>query len=206
MPRLTCFAVVLVALACGALQVPYMRTLAVAQDDTAGQRAAGEALLQAGKAAYDAGHFSDAQRDFEQALARLGRPTIHYDIGQAAERAGDNTRALAAFRDYLSALPNAPNRAEVEARIDLLQTALSEPQPADLSPTAAAETQLGGSGVLERPASARDGSDLWWLWAGIGAVVVGTVVAALIVSTSDDPTQPPLRGDVGRTIETLEVR
>jgi len=226
MPRITCSALVVIAWV--ALFCPRSVTHAQSAGGTTptatatmsdGQRAAGESLLRSGKASYDAGNYAEALRDFEQALARLGRPTIHYDIGQAAARMGDHSRALAAFREYLSALPNTPNRPEVERRIQLHERAISRPDAAaDLSPSAAANTQAQAG--AERPASqeapdpnahahastARGGGELWWLWAGIGAAVVGTVVAALLVTSSDDPTQPPLRGDVGGTIQTLEVR
>jgi tetratricopeptide (TPR) repeat protein len=204
MARLTCLAIVLISLA--------PTSLAVAQDTPSGQWAAGEALLQTGKAAYDAGNYPQALQDFEQALARLGRPTIHYDIGQAAARAGDHKRALVAFREYLSALPNAPNRPEVERRIQLHEQAIASGGvlPSDLSPSAAANAQADAtahdSGALTTTSNESGGEELWWLWAGIGAAVVGMVVAALVVNASDDPVQPPMRGDVGGTIQTLEVR
>ena len=208
MARLTCLAVVLISLAQTSI------ALGQGREPTAGQRAAGESLLQAGKAAYDAGNYPQALRDFEQALARLGRPTIHYDIGQAAARAGEDARALAAFRDYLSALPNAPNRPEVERRIQLHEQAIvnSASLRRDLSPSAAAHAEpaqpdatVNDSGAVATTSHKRDAGELWWLWAGIGAVVVGTVVAALVVNVSDDPVQPPMRG-LGGTIQTLEVR
>ncbi len=219
MPRITCSALVViawVALFCPrsvahAQSAAGTTTTATAMSD--GQRAAGESLLHSGKAAYDAGNYAEALHDFEQALARLGRPTIHYDIGQAAARMGDHPRALAAFREYLAALPNTPNRPEVERRIQLHERAISQPgAAADLSPSAAAGTQAQVEDSAShaspdvQPSTAREGGELWWLWAGIGAVVVGTVVAALVVTSSDDPAQPPLRGDVGGTIQTLEVR
>ncbi|HKU42131.1 MAG TPA: tetratricopeptide repeat protein [Polyangiales bacterium] len=193
--------------------VPTVRAQEAAPAVSEGARAAGEALLESGRAAYRFGNYVQAMRDFEQALARLGRPSIHYDIGDAAARLGDHQKAIDEFRQYLSALPNASNRASVERRIQLqeqaLQKAKGEP---DLTPSAAAATQADNAAPQPQAAAAHDTSagtdpsELWWLWAGIGAAVVGTVVAALIVSSSDDPVQPPLHGDVGGTIQTLRVR
>jgi tetratricopeptide (TPR) repeat protein len=183
-----------------------------------GARAAGEALLESGRAAYRFGNYVQAMRDYEQALARLGWPSIHYDIADAAARVGDHQRALDEFREYLRALPNATNRESVERRIEQQELALQKRQDApvtadanpDLTPTAAANTQAGAVQVQSTGASqasdSRDGGNLWWLWAGIGVAVVGTVVAAVIVSSSDDPVQPPMKGDVGGTIQTLRVR
>jgi hypothetical protein len=53
-----------------------------------------------GRAAFDAGNFSDALRLYEQCVA-LGMqgPAVHYNIGVAAYRAGDYARAERAFRE-----------------------------------------------------------------------------------------------------------
>ena len=209
MPKWTCLALIWIA----ATWVPSVRADEGARAISAEARAAGEALLESGRAAYRFGNYVQAMRDFEQALTRLGWPSIHYDIADAAARLGDHQRAIEEFREYLKALPNATNRASVERRIEAQQSALSKrqdvPPTPDLTPTAAANTQAGavqadstGAGQSQ----AQDGSNLWWLWAGIGAAVVGTLVAALIVTSSDDPVQPPMRGDVGGTIQTLRAR
>jgi tetratricopeptide (TPR) repeat protein len=179
-----------------------------------GARAAGEALLESGRAAYRFGNYVQAMRDFEQALTRLGWPSIHYDIADAAARVGDHQRALDEFLEYLKALPNATNRESVERRIEQQELALKKrqdaPVTADLTPTAAANTQAGAvqaqSSTANPASDSSEGGSMWWLWAGIGAAVVATLVAAVIVSSSDDPVQPPMQGDVGGTIQTLRVR
>jgi tetratricopeptide (TPR) repeat protein len=210
MPKLTCLALILIA----ATWVPSARADDGPRAISAEARAAGEALLESGRAAYRFGNYVQAMRDFEQALTRLGWPSIHYDIADAAARLGDHQRAIEEFREYLKALPNATNRASVERRIEAQQSALNKRQDApatpDLTPTAAANTQAAAveaeSPEAGQSQQAQEGSNLWWLWAGIGAAVVGTLVAAVIVTSSDDPVQPPMRGDVGGTIQTLRVR
>jgi len=196
-------------------------SIAIAQDApgvSEGQRAAGEALLASGRAAYRAGNYTEALRSFQQALARLGRPAIYKDVGDAAGRLGDHQRAVDAYREYLGAMANAPDRAEVQEKIKNHARTLAEAEGGsgktlDLSPSAAASTT--GEAAAPSPAAEsgagtqtakREGGELWWLWAGIGAAVVGTVIAALIVTSSDDPVQAPMRGSVGGTIQTLEVR
>jgi tetratricopeptide (TPR) repeat protein len=197
------------------------RSIAIAQDApgiSEGQRAAGEALLASGRAAYRAGNYTEALCSFQQALARLGRPAIYEDIGDAAGRLGDHQRAVDAYREYLGAMANAPDRAAVQEKIKAHEQALREAEGGsgktlDLSPAAAAGTTgeaeaaaPGAPADTGAPAAKHSGGELWWLWAGIGAAVVGTVIAALIVTSSSDPVQPPMRGSVGGTIQTLEVR
>jgi tetratricopeptide (TPR) repeat protein len=188
---------------------------AQAQDGSPAQKAAGEALLESAATASKQGQYAAALRDYEQALARLGRPTIYYYIGDAAARLGEDERAISAFRDYLALSPAVRNRAEVEQRIAALEAKQAQagsvkPVRADLSPAAAAGTEQGSlemGSTAPSQASADDrGQGLWWLWAGIGVAVVATVIAAVVVTSSDDPPQPPQRGDVGGTIQTLEAR
>jgi tetratricopeptide (TPR) repeat protein len=207
MPRLICLALIWIA----ATWAYPVRADDSSPAISAEARAAGEALLESGRAAYRFGNYAQAMRDFEQALARLGWPSIHYDIADTAARLGEHERAIEEFREYLKALPNATNRESVERRIQSQEQALHKrqdaPVTADLTPTAAANTQANTDPAgLSSGSQPRDDGNLWWLWAGIGAVVVGAVVAAVIVSSSDDPVQPPMRGDVGGTIQTLRVR
>jgi tetratricopeptide (TPR) repeat protein len=190
---------------------------ALAQDGqgiSEGQKAAGEALLASGRAAYRAGNYAEALRSFQQALARLGRPAIYEEIGDAAAKQGDHQRALDAYREYLGAISNAPDRAEVEAKIKSEQARLVAAgggTSPDLSPAAAANASddaTAAEGTADQGPAVhrkRSGGELWWLWAGIGAVVVGTVIAAVVVNSSSDPVQPPMRG-FGGTIQTLEAR
>jgi hypothetical protein len=182
---------------------------------TAQQRAAGQALLDAGKRAVKQGRYSEALRDFEQALTRLSQPSIHFYIGDTAARMGDDARAAAAFREYLAGTPNAPDRAAIERRIAAHERKSSGgASGGDLSPAAAAGTQVDKSKKTELASGQSDpgstaeekgGGGLWWLWTGIGVAVVASVVAAVIVTNSSDPVEPPRRGDVGGTIETLEA-
>jgi tetratricopeptide (TPR) repeat protein len=218
MPRLTCLALSVMTVAfIAAVSLPRVACAEDAGGISEGQRAAGEALLASGKAAFRAGNYMEALHSFQQALARLGRPAIYEDIGDAAARLGDHQRSLDAYREYLGAISNAADRADVEKKIKVQQRAVAEAgggtKAPDLSPTAAAST-TGDAASPEPtpepgapgPAKSSGGGELWWLWAGIGAAVVGTVIAAVVVTSSSDPVQPPMRGSVGPAIQTLEVR
>jgi len=61
------------------------------------------------------------------------RPGLLHNIGTTADRLRRDDEALEAFRAYLEAVPDAPYRASVEARITVLQRAIDERRQAELS-------------------------------------------------------------------------
>jgi tetratricopeptide (TPR) repeat protein len=162
-------------------------------------------LFQAGKAAYEAGNYADALDFFEQAHERSGRPELLFNIGQAADRLRQDGKAIEALRAYVTQLPNAANRVEVEARIRALEAAQTErknaealapvtPEPAAAAvPTpeetaqqapAAEDNEIGAT--EGEPAASKPVTKQWWFWTGIGAVVVGGTAVALAVALGGD--------------------
>ncbi|MSP60546.1 MAG: tetratricopeptide repeat protein [Myxococcales bacterium] len=85
--------------------------------------------FESGKAAFHARDFPSAIREFKQAQALRPSPILDYNIGLANEQLGKPKVAAKYFRRYLEGKPDAPNRAEVEAKI---------------AAAAAAEQQAGG--------------------------------------------------------------
>lgn len=83
-------------------------------------------LFEAGRAAYVEEKYQDALNYFQQAHELSGRPQLLFNIGQAADRAGQRETAAQAFRDYLAAVPDAENREEVETRIAELESSESD--------------------------------------------------------------------------------
>jgi len=79
------------------------------------------ALYEAGELAYQRGRFENALEHFSRAYKLSQRPELLYNIGSAADRLRLDEQALDAFLKYLEALPEAPNRAEVQSRIKVLQ-------------------------------------------------------------------------------------
>jgi tetratricopeptide (TPR) repeat protein len=98
-------------------------------DDSVDQEA--RALYEAGKLAFEEGRFENALGHFERAFELSGRPRLLYNIGTAADRLRKDDVALAAFERYLTALPEAPNRSAVEARIEVLRAQLAAAQPTE---------------------------------------------------------------------------
>jgi tetratricopeptide (TPR) repeat protein len=159
-------------------------------------------LFQAGKAAYQAGKYADALSFFEQAHARSGRPELLFNIAQSAERVRQDQKALEMFRAYLTQVPNAANRVEVEARIKQLEQWVAEQNkeaapvaPIAVAPTPAETAEQAPSSQTDPAYTEGDSTqsapvtEKWWFWTGIGAVVVGGTAVALAVALGGDETE-----------------
>lgn len=163
-------------------------------------------LFQAGKAAYEAGNYADALDFFEQAHQRSGRPELLFNIGQAADRLRQDDKAIEALRAYVTQLPDAQNRGEVEARIRALEAAQTErknaeavapvtqpptaaaavPTPEETAQQAASTENNDVTSTEGEPAASKPITKQWWFWTGIGAVVVGGTAVALAVALGGD--------------------
>ncbi len=97
-----------------------MGSLASAQDNRA-RDAFREATV-----AYDTGRFEDALRLFQEAYDLSDRTTLLYNIGLVSERLQRDEEAVAAYEEFVRAMPNAPQRENVEGRIQVLRTAIAE--------------------------------------------------------------------------------
>lgn len=90
---------------------------------------------QAGRDLYSAGKYQDAIREFETANRLAPSPVLDFNIGLARERMGQLDKALQHYRAYVAALPNANNRAAVDAKIKSLEAEIAENQAkADVRP------------------------------------------------------------------------
>lgn len=83
-----------------------------------------EALRAQGRAALHDGRFDDALRLFRSATESSVDPSVWLEVGDAADRLRDDGTALDAYERYLVARPDAPDRAEIRARIAVLRTVL----------------------------------------------------------------------------------
>lgn len=105
--------------------------------------------FQAGRDAFARGDFSSAATEFERAYALSRRPQLLYNIGRAYQEQLRLEEASRAFQRYLDALPDAPDRAEVEGRLRIIDVAMSHavpPPPVEPPPTRVV--------VVERPVEA----------------------------------------------------
>jgi tetratricopeptide (TPR) repeat protein len=94
--------------------------------DSGGANPAARQRYQRAAQAYSDGRFKDAIDLFLDAARLSPNPAFAYNIGLAYEQLGDAPNALRWFREYLRALPDAPDRAEIEPRIVAAEKHLRE--------------------------------------------------------------------------------
>src|SRR5690349_17902755 len=73
--------------------------------------------FETGRERYEQGEWRAALEGFRHAYQLTGSPEILFNIGQCADRLRLDREALQAFQHYLDAVPGAPDRPNVEARI-----------------------------------------------------------------------------------------
>jgi len=104
----------------------YAPAAAQAQAQSESLDEAARLTFQEGREAFVSGDYERALGLFRQAYELSQRPGLLYNIAQTLDRLRRDAEALQALRDYLEAFPDAPNRAEVEARINVLDAQVSE--------------------------------------------------------------------------------
>jgi tetratricopeptide (TPR) repeat protein len=169
--------VLLVCLAVGSAATP------VRADDA---RSAARRHFEQGTSLYDIGKFREAAHEYEEAYKAKNDPALLYNIGQAYRLGGEAQAAMTAYHAYLRRLPTAPNRAQVEEHLSVLQRQL-DAERRD------AEARSAAVAISAPAASERDHTPLykkWWLWAAVGgaaAVVVGVSVGVAYAVPKNAP-------------------
>lgn len=144
-----------------------------AQADT---DAEAHALFDAGEIAYNEGRWDSALEYFQRAYELSHRAPLLYNVGSAAEHARHDAVALDAFRSYLAAVPDAPHRPAVEARIAVLEQAIAQAGASEPSePTEPAPATAGSPGADPAP----------WITLGVGAAVAVAGAVVLGVGFAD---------------------
>jgi tetratricopeptide (TPR) repeat protein len=70
---------------------------------------------------YELGHYQDALGEFETAYMAVPDPVFLFNIAQCHRKMGHDKEAASFYKSYLRNAPNAPNRAEVQKRIQELE-------------------------------------------------------------------------------------
>ncbi len=153
-----------------------------------------KAHYERGKRLYNLSRFGDAVKEYEAAYLEMEDPAFLFNIGQCYRQLGNNELALRSYRNYLRSAPEAANRADVENRIQEIETALARDKTAkptpdpSLPPVVPAVTAppvrepVAEVASVPEPAPADNGTN-WLLWGGIGAGVVAVVLVAVMVSS-----------------------
>lgn len=116
-----------------------------------GQAAVGgdEAQLrfQAGSAAYEAGDFTTAIQEWKAAQLLRPAPLLDFNIGLAYEQLGRSQAACKYYRRYLEQAPQAPERAEIEARLHCNEAQAGVPPSGGSLPAAVPPGAPGAPGA-----------------------------------------------------------
>jgi tetratricopeptide (TPR) repeat protein len=149
-----------------------------------------------GREHYDAAHYDAAIAEFRKAYELEADPSVLFDIAEAYRHLGVPERARFFYRRYLSALPTAANRVEVEARIAALDQELSAlppsaARPEEASPPAPSPLGVAAAAPAPSPEVRRPLTGRWWFWAAVGAVVTGATITLVAVTRRQDPEVPP---------------
>ncbi|MEM6958290.1 MAG: hypothetical protein AAF645_21585 [Myxococcota bacterium] len=78
------------------------------------------------RAAFDSGDYETALTRFRQAYELSPRPTLLYNIAATLDRLRRDEETADMLRQYLEAVPDAPDRVEIEARLNVLDNAIAE--------------------------------------------------------------------------------
>lgn len=133
-------------------------SLLAARSFAAEPNAEARRLYAEGKAEYAQGHYAEAVVLFERSYALFQAPALLFNMAQAQRLAGPThcADALALYKSYLSAQPDAENKREVEERIqELAECPAAQPPSAAaaVTPAPAASAELDPVSVV-RPAPA----------------------------------------------------
>lgn len=159
------------------------------------EKVAAQGLLDEGAALFDTGDYKAALGKFEEAYRVYPAPRLLFNIGEAHRRLGDAALARSAYEKFLrEAGPDTPAElirlagqalAEIEAPPE--QAAPPAPPPAP-PPAASAPAPPPAAVALEQPRADRSPPlyRRWTFWTGVGAVVAGGVVTAVLLANRGD--------------------
>jgi tetratricopeptide (TPR) repeat protein len=163
-------------------------------------------LFKLGKQAFDEGRFERALKYFTDAHDLSHRAALLSNIGTVLDRLRRDQEALDAYKSYLAQVPDAPNRAQIEERVRIIDGALHKaaaeqgaasaasatapevPTPAQTAQAELARQQLAhetAAPAASAAPAATDGSIVsrWWFWAGLGSVAAAAVIVGVAASS-----------------------
>ena len=202
-----------VAVAATALIVSLASTSARAASSEKEREA--RAHFQSGETHFKAGEYEEALTEYQAGYDAKPLPGFLVNIGQCQRRLGDLKGARATYQKFVLVAPDSPLVPQVKsmmAEIDGLLASSDKSKPApeeDAKPEAAATTPAPAAPPAPKPeaetaapvlvAPARQAGDVpasapekkshrWWLWAALGAVVVGGAVTAYALTSGGTTT------------------
>jgi tetratricopeptide (TPR) repeat protein len=186
--------------AAAVLVIGLVAMAAAARAEEGAEVKAARAHFQKGEAAFASGQLEEALASYQAAFQAKPLPGFLFNVAQCHRKLGHHQQALAFYRRYLALDPETRNRATVEgliaeeeSRLSLAPPVLAPPGPAAaasptvLAPPPAVLTPPAPSVMVTAPAPAPEpvaahSRRRWWLWAAVGAAVVGGTVAAVALA------------------------
>jgi tetratricopeptide (TPR) repeat protein len=152
-----------------------------------------------GSAFHASGDYARAAAEYRAAYALYPSPELLFNLGQVARLSGDRKAALDYYQRYLSAEPEGraseearrhieqldPEQAE-RPRVRTLQLTLTRP------PSPASDPRVQ-TALVAQPEGSHRPPRKRWVWGvigGVGAAVIGGVVAGAVVGTMERPPRP----------------
>jgi tetratricopeptide (TPR) repeat protein len=149
------------------------------------------AHFRVGRTLYDAGRFAEAATEFEAAYGLSGRGDLLYNVYLAHRDAQNEAAALVALRNYLSSVPDAPDREHLTARLAALEATVAAEEAEEAEREAErreAERRLAEERARADANEARS-RPLWpWGLVGGGAALAAAGITMGAVATSDADT------------------
>ncbi len=156
--------------------------------------AAAKGAFQAGQVSFNEGDYARAITYWEDAFRRdCSATTLLKNLARAYESAGNKAQAVVALETYLERTPNAPDKDQLERRIDVLKRQLAEAEPT----ATPGPDQPGPGGTTsgpdattpsapEEPSTTSGGRPLWPLYVAGGGLVLGGVGLAVFLPAQSD--------------------
>jgi tetratricopeptide (TPR) repeat protein len=150
---------------------------------------------------YNLGQFEEAISEFRKGYEQKADPVFLLNIGESYRQLGAHEKALFFYRRYLSAVPDAPNRADIDEKITTLERLVdaqqrarspgSQPLPPHLTGVTPDRPAPGELELVTHPPPPPGPLwHRWWFWAGVGGVVAGGIAVGLLVSSARQPKPP----------------
>ena len=141
-------------------------------------------LFEEGSRLYDLGDYEQAIQRFQRSYTLSGAVPLLLNIAQAHRLRGDCVQAVSFYRRYLDKRPDAPRRAEVEARLAEMQACVDAgPRPAPGTRAVQGPTSPPAPAAPAASAAApraKDGSSTYAIvgWSGVAVATAGAGLAA----------------------------
>jgi len=160
-------------------------------------------LYKQGMTHYELGEFDLAIDEFKRAYALTSAPGLLFNLAQVYRMKKDPEQAVYFYRTYLRLVPDAPNRADVEALLAENQALVdadrakkrAEAEAAAAAAAAAAAPPVVAAAAPERAPSPPPRRRPWrrelWIGVGAGALGIGALAAAVALGarSSSDASQ-----------------